>query len=248
MTRPAAPYSRNDQAPTMPCFLAILPVAFQPGSASKSVVMRSWPWCTAEPQVRPSAPTSTKSRHNFKISGRLGACARLNDRPAASSCMTAALKLGSIFSTKRQMARSVRSYGVLAAIISSTLFWACASASLRLRSSMSVMLTRIRRFSFDGSRLKRTSQGIRRPEESLCSHSKVGWSPASAASTYPRRTPKDGEPSGCVLGLMASGPTVSSRARDRLNSEQALSLASMKRFSSTSNTMMASGAYSTRAR
>ena len=76
-----------------------------------------------------------------------------------------------------------RSWGELDAIISRILFCAKPSDSLRLRSAMSVIETRITCRSPDGSRLKRTSQGNSLPDESLCIHSNVGCSPLSAFST-----------------------------------------------------------------
>ncbi len=248
MTRPASPLIRKDHAALMPCFAASLAAADQSASFWIFCVMRSCLRCTAEPQVMLPSLTSTKSRHNLNESDRLGACSTDKVLFFASSCIIAALKSSPIFSTKRHIARNVLSCGVLAAIISSTLFCAKENSSLRLRSAMSVMLTRISRCSSDGRRLKRTSQGSSLPVESLCIHSNVGCSPASARSMKPRRTPNDGVPSGCVSGLIASGPIVINRARDKLNKRQALSLASIKRLLSTSKTMMVSGAFSTSAR
>ena len=195
-----------------------------------------------------AASTLTKSSSSLNFSGRLGACSTDSVWFLISSSMTAARIPPLIFSVHLQIDRRVRSKGVLEAIISRILFCAKEISSLRFLSLMSVMLTRISLRSSSGKRLKRTSQGISLPSASLCIHSKMGCSPFNARSIYPRRMPNDGVPSGCIFGLMASGPTLNKRLRARLNNWQAFSFASVKRLLSTSNTTIASGAFSTRAR
>ncbi len=113
---------------------------------------------------------------------------------------------GSTRSTTSVIEASAAASGSLEAIFSSARRSPAATSSVCLRSVMSMMLARIRLPPELGRRTKRTSLGISLPSASLCSHSKTGVSPRSAASMCPRAMPNDGVPSACSGGLTCSGP------------------------------------------
>ena len=60
--------------------------------------------------------------------------------------------------------------------------------------------------------------------------------------------PNEGVPSACLSGVILSGPLMSSVVRSDLKNRQAFSFTSTNRPLSTSNTRIASGAFSTKVR
>ena len=180
--------------------------------------------------------------------GRRRPAARCSELLPASYRVTAHTASGVTRSAVSAMASSVSGRSTLLVMRSNTRRSPMARNSARLRSVMSVMLPRTSRLDEEGSRTSRTSQGISWPDASQWVHSKHGASPASARSMWPRATPNDGVPSACTFGLMRSGPLASSSSRVILKKRTALSLHSTKRPRSTSNTTIASGAFSTSVR